>query len=136
MVELVAAIAVHPFGDGFFHIVHEGRRHQVEAEEETEERKEEDIGNVNSALEVEIVLGRCVELDTVVHLTPGLHEDRVDIHFPADEGTQVTFEFRALYRVPGERELIKSVFTVTLCADEDGFGEVDEGAGVVCNSSG
>ena len=106
MVELVAAIGDHPLGDGFLHILHEGRSHHVEPEEEAKEGEEEGVGDVNSALEVEGVLSRCVELDTVGHLTPGLHEDRVDIHFPAYEGTQVALEFRALYSVPGERELI------------------------------
>ena len=52
VVELVAAIGNDPFGDGFFHILHEGLGHHVEAEEKAKERKEEGISDVNSALEV------------------------------------------------------------------------------------
>ena len=66
------------------------------------------------------MLGRCVELDAVGHLTPGLHEDRVYIHFAAHEGTKVSLEFRALYRVPGEGKLIKGFFAVTHRTNDDG----------------
>ena len=75
MVESVAAVGDCPLGNGYFDVLHKGRSHHVETEEEAKKGKEEGVCNVDSALEVEKVLGRCVELDTVSHLTPGLHED-------------------------------------------------------------
>ena len=92
MVKCVAVVRDYPLGDCSFDVLHEGRSHHVEAEKEAKEGEEEGVCNVDSALEVESVLGRCVELDAVGHLTPGLHEDPVNIHFTAHEGTEVSLE--------------------------------------------
>ena len=129
MIELVAAVGDHPFGDGFFNIIHEGLSHHVETEEEAKQGEKEGVRDVDTALEVEGMLGWCVLPEAVGHLTPSLHEDLVDIHFPAYKGAEVAFEFRAFDCVPSEGELVKGVLTVAQGAEDDCFGEVDEGSG-------
>ncbi len=37
VIELVAAIGDHPFGYGFFNVIHEGLSHHVETEEEAKQ---------------------------------------------------------------------------------------------------
>ena len=75
------------------------------------------------------MLDRCVLPEAVGQLIPSLHEDLVDIHFPAYKGAKVAFEFRAFDCVPSKGKFVEGVLPVAQGAEDDCLGEVDEGSG-------